>query len=117
MTDDWGPQLQTLFKEASEDLDGEVFTTGVLTRTRVRRNRVIAGLGGVVVVLAVCAWLLTVPVFGFVQITTQVLTTTLIDLGEGWLAWMLAPVNNIARLLVVSVKAIRMSWKKLIRAY
>ena len=46
----------------------------------------------------------------------QALTTTLIDLGDGWLAWVFSPVNNIAALLVLFVKAIRVGRKRIIGA-
>ena len=117
MADDWGPDLQNLFDDAKTELDAEAFTTGVVTQTRTRKNRAIAGLSVVALMLVVSAWLFTQPVIGFVQLTSQFLTITLVDLGEGWLAWMFAPVNNIASLLVIGAKVIRMSWKKMTRAF
>jgi len=40
----------------------------------------------------------------------------LVDLGEGWLALVFMPVNNIASLFIVSAKAIHLGWKKIIGA-
>ena len=40
----------------------------------------------------------------------------MIDLGDSWLAWLFSPVNHIAGLLVLSVKAIRVGRKKLLVA-
>ena len=37
-------------------------------------------------------------------------------LGEGWLAWVLAPVNSVASLLVLSVKTLRMGAARVRRA-
>ena len=114
MANDRDPQLQALFADATADLDGEAFISRVMAQTRSRRNRLVAGGLIAVLVMAAFAWLFTNPVLGFVQLITQILTTSLIDLGEGWLAWVLAPVNTIASLLVLSVKGLRVFRKKVI---
>ena len=116
MTDDRDPLLLTLFAEAQRDLDGEEFTAHVMARTRSKRYQVIAGWFSVALVLAGCVWLLALPIQEFAQLIVQALAITLIDLGDSWLAWLFSPVNNIASLLVLSVKAIRMARKKIIGA-
>ncbi|MCZ6501053.1 MAG: hypothetical protein O6945_00900 [Gammaproteobacteria bacterium] len=116
MTDDRDPLLQTLFAEAQRELDGEAFTAHVMARTRSQRYQVIAGWFGVALVLAACTWLLALPIQEFAQLIVQGLAITLIDLGDSWLAWLFSPVNNIAGLLVLSVKAIRIIRKKIIGA-
>lgn len=40
-------------------------------------------------------------------------STTLIDLGEGWLALVFMPINNIAGLVVITARAIHLGWKKI----
>ena len=115
MTDDSDPLLQTLFAEAQHDLDGEAFTAHVMARTRFLRYRVVAAWICVALILAVGAWFLAIPL-DVARLIAQVLATTLFDLSDGWLAWLFLPVNNIAALLVLSVKAIRMGRKKMIRA-
>ena len=37
------------------------------------------------------------------------LSTALVDLGESWWAVMIAPINSVASVLVLSAKALRMS--------
>jgi hypothetical protein len=115
MTDDRDPLLQTLFAEAHSDLDGEVFITQVLAKTQTMRYRIVAGLFCFAMILATGAWYLAIPQ-ELAQLAAQVLTTSLIDLGDSWLAWLFAPVNNIGSLLVITVKAFRVLWKKLIGA-
>ena len=62
-------------------------------------------------------WLtIGIPLLEFAVLISQVFTTALVDLGEGWLALVFMPVNNIASLFVLSGKAILMAWKKLISA-
>ena len=50
------------------------------------------------------------------MLVAQGLSISLVDLGEGWLAWVLAPVNSVASLLVLSVKALRMGAARVRRA-
>jgi hypothetical protein len=113
MTDDRDPLLQTLFAEAQQDLDGEIFIDRVMAQTRTMRYKAIAGFICVTLILATCAWLLAIPQ-ELAELFAQVLTRSLIDLGDSWLAWMLAPVNNIGSLLVLSAKVLRMAWKKVV---
>jgi len=115
MTDDRDPLLEALFAEAQHDLDGEPFTARVMAQTRFVRYRVFAPWIGVALILAGGAWFLAIPL-EVAQLIAQALATTLIDLGGGWLAWLLSPVNNIAALLVLGVKTIRIGWKKIIGA-
>ena len=112
MADDRDPLLQTLFTEGQHDLDGEAFTTRVMARTRGRTYRVAVAWFSVALVLAAGAWLLALPLQEFAQLITQGLTISLFDLGDGWIAWVFTPVNNVASLLILSVKVIRMVRKK-----
>ena len=115
MTDDRDPRLHALFAEARHELDGETFTAQVMAKSRFMRYRVWGPWIGIALMLAAGAWYLAIPL-ELAQLMAQALTTTLIDLGGGWLAWVFSPVNNIAALLVLLVKAIRVGRKRLIGA-
>ena len=115
MTDDRDPLLQTLFADAQQDLDGEAFSARVMVQTRNMRYRIAAGFFCFVMVLATGAWFLAIPQ-ELALLVAQVLTSALIDLGDSWVAWVLAPVNNIGSLLVISAKALRVAWKKIVGA-
>jgi len=112
MTDDRDPRLQALFADARAELDGEEFVTRVIAKTRKPKQFVIAGLATIALIMAAAAWLFTLPILGISQVVATALTTTLIDLGEGWLAWVLLPVNNIASVLALCIKALRMIHQK-----
>ena len=115
ITNNQDQMLQSVFAEARQDLDGEAITARVMAKTRSRRNLLVAG--GVIsaLVLLTGAWLVfAVPLLEFAVLITQGLSMTLVDLGEGWLALVFLPVNNIASLLVITVKAIRIFQKKIL---
>ena len=92
MTDERDPLLQSLFVDAQRELSPEAFTAEVMARTRFVRYRIFLPLAGAGLVLALCAWYLAIPL-ELAQLVAQVLTATLIDLGDTWLAWLLSPVR------------------------
>lgn len=112
-SDERDPLLQTLFADAQQELTEETFTAKVMSRSRFSRYRVLIPWVGIALLLAAGAWFLGIPV-EVAQFVAQVLNTTLFELGEGWLAWTLAPVNNVAALVVIVVKAIRIGRRKII---
>jgi hypothetical protein len=112
MTDDRDPRLQALFADTQVELDGEEFIAGVMAKTRKPKQLMIAGLAGLALLLVAGAWLFSLPTYEITQFIATALTTTLIDMGEGWAAWILSPVNNIASVLILSLKGIRMIQKK-----
>jgi hypothetical protein len=108
--------LETLFADATHELDGEAFTGDVMAKTRRLVYRVAAVIAGLVLALLFCAWWFAVPVRELSLLITQFLGTPLIDLGEGWLGWLATPVNNIAALSALSIKLLRVMWKKMVGA-
>jgi hypothetical protein len=113
MTEARDPVLQSLFDQPRHVEDNQEFVARVVARTRRLRYQLIGALAALALMLLAGAWVLSIPVQATVFSITQVLTTALFDLGESWTAWLLAPVNNIASLLIISLKATRMVWKKI----
>ena len=117
MTNNQDQLLQSVFAEARQDLDGEVLTARIMTKTR--RMLYLLATGGISLALILLAgvWLIFgVPLLEFAVLISQFLTMGLLDLGEGWLALVFMPVNNIASLIVIAAKALHMGWKKLVSA-
>lgn len=109
--------LQSVFAEARQDLDGEALTAKVMAKTRHLLYLLAAGGFSLAVVLLVGTWLIFgLPLLEIAVLISQFLTMTLVDLGEGWLALVLMPVNTIASVFVVTAKGIHLGWKKLVGA-
>jgi hypothetical protein len=116
-TDQRDPFLQSLFEEAGPKLEGEAFSARVMARTRSFRLLMLAGGATLMLMMLSAAWLLFgVPLFEFAVLVSQALATPLFNLGEGWLALVLLPVNTIASALVITLKALRMLQKRLFGA-
>lgn len=117
MAGDRDKLLQAAFAEARQNLDDEVFTARVMTRSRNLLYLLAGGAISLALVILAGIWLtIGIPLLEFAVLISQLFTTALVDLGEGWLALVFMPVNNIASLFVLSGKAILMAWKKLISA-
>lgn len=115
--DNQDQMLQSVFAEARQDLDGAAITARVMAKTRRLLYLVAAGVLSFAVVLLAGTWLIFgLPLLEFAVLISQFLTTTLVDLGEGWLALVFMPVNNIASLCIVTARAIHLGWKKIIGA-
>jgi len=109
MTDERDPTLEALFAEARDELDGEMFTARVMQRSRFARYRTAAGWLAAALLLVVGAGALFTPLQEFALLIGQGLTTALIDMGDGWWALVVAPINSVASVLVLLVKGTRMA--------
>ena len=117
MTEPRDPLLESLFAEAEQQLEGAALTARVLARTRNFKILLLAG--GAATALAALAgtWLFFgIPLFEFAVLIAAVLTTPLVELGEGWLALALLPVNTFASVLILSLKVMRVLQKKIFGA-
>ena len=113
MTNSPDQLLQSMFAEARQDLDGEALTARIMAKTRRVLYLLAAGVISLALVLLAGAWLIFgIPLLEFAALISQVLTMGLIDLGEGWLALVFTPINNIASLIVITARAIHIGWKK-----
>jgi hypothetical protein len=117
ITDNQDQLLKSVFAEARQDLDGEALTNQVMAKTRRVLVLLAAGVLSIAVLLVGGAWLMFgMPLLDFAVLISQFLTMTLFDLGEGWLALVFTPLNNIASLIIIGAKAVHLGWKKLLGA-
>jgi hypothetical protein len=119
MTEHRDPVLQTLFavdQIDQNDQDAQAFTARVMAKTRKLIYQLAGVLAAVALLLLICVWVFAIPLQEVVQLVTQTVSVTLFDLGDGWASWVFSPVNNIASLIVLSLKAIRIVHKKVLRA-
>jgi len=119
MTEHRDPVLQAMFavdQTEQNDQDAQAFTASVMAKTRRLVYQLAGALCAVFAAMLLCVWIFAIPLQEVVQMVTQTMSATLFDLGDGWVSWVVAPVNNIASLIVISLKAIRIIHKKVIRA-
>ena len=115
MTNDRDAVLLELFTKADTTLDDDAFTESVLKRTYGLVMRLGLFAVGIVVVVLASALVMGLSPLTVAQQLSNVLTTSLIELGEGWMAWVLAPINSIGGALIIAAKGARMLYKRILR--
>ena len=96
MTSDKDPTLQTLFDNARAELIENGFTGHVMSEVERSRRRTMAIWVGASLLGVLFLWWLMGPVLGVVEIVTGLLPTSLFDLGESWIAKIVAPINSVS---------------------
>jgi len=113
MTTDQDPMLRSLFEIAKQDLSGDEFSADVMAQIDKLRRRTIIGWACVILLLAPAVWLLAAPLQEAVQLLTQVLPRSLIELDDSLLAQVLSPVNSVAGLVALGLLGLRFAYKKI----
>ena len=113
MTTDRDPLLESLFAAARQDLAGEEFADDVMLRIDKLRRRAIIGWIFVGVVAAAIAFMLSGPIVLAVNLTTQILPESLIELHDRRLAQVFAPVNSIAGVVGLGLLGLRVAYRKI----
>ncbi|MDH3433192.1 MAG: hypothetical protein OEM60_05010 [Gammaproteobacteria bacterium] len=115
MSTDRDPVLQSLFVIARQDCTEDEFTKQVTSRIDNLRRRALIGWIAAGLVSAALAVLLTEPVLYTVNLATQILPRSLLDVDDHILARVLAPMNSIAGLVALGLLGLRLAWKKIFR--
>lgn len=108
------PVLDALFREAEQPLADEAFTDGIVTGMKRRRRRVLAVRLAVVAAIVLLELLLESPLQQSLGALAEVLGTPLVAIDDGWLAFLLAPVNSIAGLVGLVLLGIHYLYRRIV---
>lgn len=97
------PVLQALFDNARSDVPENGFTVQVMAEVGKSRRKTIAIWIGMCLLVLIALWWLAEPVLSLVNLITRLLPLSLFDLGEGWIAVFLAPLNSVAAVVAVGL--------------
>jgi hypothetical protein len=114
MNDDRDPTLEALFAEPVDLPADEDFSVRVMQAVRRHSRRRRALRLTLEVGILLLAWLLAAPLQGLVETLLPWIMNSLVDLGEGRLAVLIEPVNNLASVLALSYLLGRSVVKRLI---
>ena len=112
MSEERDPYLQSLFSEV-EELDDRDFMLDVQNRIRAQERSRWLVLAGLLFAGSGVVWVMSVPLSVAAESLTLGLTSPLVKLGEGFLPLMLSPINNLASILILIAKLLRMGWKRI----
>ena len=113
MNRDLDPELERLFDDAAEEFDGDAFTARVMAGIDSRRRASVLAWTTFGLVFVACAWLLSSPITGAVDVATRLLPATRIDIDSEWMSLLFAPINSVAAVVALGVLAIRAAYRKL----
>jgi hypothetical protein len=115
MTMDRDPLLQKLFAIANQDLQAEAFIASVMSRIDALRRRAIIGWVTTGLALAAAAWLLTPTMVGIVDLLSQTLPQSLVEVDDApaIISHVLSPLNSIAAAVAVTVLVLAFAYRKL----
>ena len=114
MNENRDPLLQALFDDADEPLADEAFTEQLRRNMAGRRRRILATRIAVIALLVLLEILLESPLRQSLGTVAETLGTSLIPLGDGWLAFVLAPVNSIAGVLGAVLLGVHTLYRRIV---
>ena len=85
--------------QSERELVDDAYTTQVMAMVEKRRRNVTIGRLAIILVIVTFEFLLFAPLQNSVGVLTQVLSTTLVELENEWVALAVAPLNSIAGLI------------------
>lgn len=115
MSNDYDPRLEALFAEAREAFDREAFTRRVMARVDADRRRamLVWAIGAAVVTVVLV--FLAAPVLTTLQLVTELLPVSVVEVENDWARQLLAPVNSVAALIAVLALGVRKFYRRIFR--
>ena len=115
MSSDYDPRLQTLFAEARETFDREAFTRRVMAEVDAGRRRTVTGWAiAAALVMAVLVFL-AAPVLTALQLMTDLLPVSVVEVDNELAKQLLAPVNSVAAVLALLALGVRKFYRRIFR--
>lgn len=100
-------ELQSLFTRAAQEFDRDAFARDVMARIDAERRRTLLLWSGLGLAAAVVLALLAGPVLTAIEMATQLLPKSLVEIEAGWLQQLLSPINSVAAAIAVGALAVR----------
>lgn len=101
MTTEFDPRLQALFDRAQEPLDGELFVGNIMRQVDRQRQRAMLVWSLVAVTIVIGFAFVASPVFAAVNLVSQFLPTSLVEVETQWLQMLLSPINSVAAAIAI----------------
>lgn len=115
MNTDHDPTLMSLFAQAETELDDDAFAQGVMRLIdRQRRTAMIAWSVLVIAALA-CLALFAAPVVAAVNLVTQLLPNSIVNIETELLQQLVAPINSVAFVLALGILVVFRFFRRIFR--
>lgn len=111
MNDELDPKLLALFEAARETPLDDGFVDQLMAQVdRQRRRMLLTWTVAAAVIVAIVATL-TPSVLATLEMTSQLLPSSLINIETDWLQQLLSPVNSVAAAMAVGLLLVRRFWR------
>lgn len=114
MTDDHDPLVASMFADAERGFDDPDFIDAVMKRIRSRRRRVLFARALIVAALIALEVVLESPLQNSLGILGEVLGDPLIAINDGWINYLLSPVNSIAGLIGLTLLGLNLLYRRIV---
>ena len=101
------PRLQALFAQAEQALDRDAFRRDVMARIDRGRHHLLLVWAALSIVGIVALALLASPVLTAIEMASNLLPVSLVDIETRWLQQLFAPINSVAAGIALGVLGIR----------
>lgn len=114
MSTDRNPQLEALFNSDQDLPVDDQFTVSVERAIDRRRKKIL--LGRILIITAIVALelALNLPVQSTLGILAEWLETSLLPMGDGWIATLLAPLNSVAGVVGMCLVALHYLYRRFV---
>lgn len=106
MNTDRDPNLMALFAQAEQEID-DSFVQDVLRQIDQERRRILIIWSVLGLFIIACLAVLAAPVFSAVNLASQLLPVSLVDIETEWVRQLVSPINSVAAVIAVLVLGIR----------
>jgi len=113
MTDERDLTLQTLFDVANQEMSDTAFVDEVMLRIDKLRRRAIIGWTVAGLLLLPVGWLVAAPLQDSILLLSQILPNSLVEVDEGLIAQVFAPINSFSAIAAVAILGTRALYKKI----
>ena len=112
MSTDHDPNLMAIFAQAEQSIDDN-FVHEVMRQIDQERRRILVIWSVFGLFVLVCLALLANPVLSAVNMVSQLLPVSLVEVETGWMRQILSPINSVAAVIAVLVLGIRRFFRKI----
>ena len=114
MSTDRDPNLMALFAQAEQDID-DSFEQDLMRQIDQERRRILIIWSGFGLLVFVCLAFLARPVFSAVNMASQLLPVSVVEVETDWVRQLVSPINSVAAIVAVLLLGIRKFFRRIFR--
>lgn len=115
MSTDRDQELSTLFAQAEQEFDNDAFVADVMSQIDRERRKALLVWFALGLFIVACFAALATPVIAAVNLATQLLPASLVDIQTDWVRQLVSPINSVAAIVALVVLGIMKFYRRVLR--